>query len=952
MSSSNTDSTTDSVSAATSVSAVCTKLPVSSYPNIDSLSNAIDVDDLEEMDLRWQMTMLTMRARIFLQKTGRNLGDNRVTTMGFDMSKVECYNCYRKGHFARECKSLKDTRRIGGAEPHRRTTPVETSTSNALVSQCDGIESYDWSYQAEEEPANFALMAIPSSSSSNNEENIIMLKNEVEARDNFILTHKQKLKQAETERDDLKLKFEKFQSSSKSLTELIASQTNNKNGLGYLSSEDDSESVSLTCPSDRLSLSGRYHAVHPPITVNFMPPKPDLVFNTALLAVESDHSAFSVQVSPAKPVQAMSHTTESMALIIKDWVSDSEDEYKPNDPQNVYVQPIEVPILAATPKPTIKTSSSGKRKNRNTSFVCRSVDNLIKDCNFHVKPQTKPTLRNSTHRGCNKQYASFTKKYPQKHKVPAAVLLKSKLVSITIVRQGNPQYALKDKGVIDSGCSWHMTGNMSYLFDFQELNGGYVAFGGNPKGGKISGKRKIKIDFKLPDKSQVLLRVPRENNMYNVNLKDIVEAVNTACYVQNRVLVTKPHNKTPYELLHGRTPSIGFMRPFGCYVTILNTLDTLGKFEGKIDKGFLVGYSVNSASPTRLFDIDSLTKTMNYQPVTAGNQTNPKVNTAFDEKEHDAEKPESAVNLSPSRSALSGEKDDMTKKKDKGKSPAECFSEYRDLNAVFEDFFEDSSNDVSAASPIVPTAGKNYSNSANPISAADHIRLTSIIWNNWNPKGYIKLSKIQVGLKLCRKSFFSLKCRKFRSLFDLPHGKRAIGTKWFYRNKKDERGIVVRNKARLIAQGHTQEEGIDYEEVFAPDPDGEVVDVHIYKSMIGSLMYLTSSRPDIMFAVYICARFQVTPKVSPLHAVKRFFRYLKGKPNLGLWYPKDSPFDLVAYLDSEYAGASLDRKSTTGGCQFLGCKLISWQCKKQTVVATSSTVAEYVAGASCCAQML
>ncbi|GJU09425.1 putative ribonuclease H-like domain-containing protein [Tanacetum coccineum] len=136
------------------------------------------------------------------------------------------------------------------------------------------------------------------------------------------------------------------------------------------------------------------------------------------------------------------------------------------------------------------------------------------------------------------------------------------------------------------------------------------------------------------------------------------------------------------------------------------------------------------------------------------------------------------------------------------------------------------------------------------------------------------------------------------------------------------------------------------------DEDGEEVDVHLYRSMIGSLMYLTSSRPDIMFAVYACARYQVNPKVSHLHAVKRIFRYLKGQPKLGLWYPKDSPFDLVAYTDSDYAGASLDRKSTTGGCQFLGCRLISWQCKKQTVVANSTTEAEYVAASSCCGQVL
>nr|GFA71710.1 hypothetical protein [Tanacetum cinerariifolium] len=103
----------------------------------------IDVDDLEEIDLRWQMAMLTMRARRFLQKIGRNLGDNRATTIGFDMSKVECYNCHRKGHFARECRSPKDNRRTVAAEPQRRHVSVETSTSNALVSQCDGIRSYD-----------------------------------------------------------------------------------------------------------------------------------------------------------------------------------------------------------------------------------------------------------------------------------------------------------------------------------------------------------------------------------------------------------------------------------------------------------------------------------------------------------------------------------------------------------------------------------------------------------------------------------------------------------------------------------------------------------------------------------------------------------------------------------------------------------------------------------------
>nr|GEX44146.1 hypothetical protein [Tanacetum cinerariifolium] len=120
---------------------------------------------------------------------------------------------------------------------------------------------------------------------------------------------------------------------------------------------------------------------------------------------------------------------------------------------------------------------------------------------------------------------------------------------------------------------------------------------------------------------------------------------------------------------------------------------------------------------------------------------------------------------------------------------------------------------------------------------------------------------------------------------------------------------------RIIKYSH------DKENPLGKDRTGKDVDPHLYRSMIGSLMYLTASRPDIMFAVCACARHQVTPKECHLHAVKRIFRYLKGHPKLGLWYPKESPFDLVAYSDSDYGGATQDHKSTTGGCQFLGRSL-------------------------------
>jgi hypothetical protein len=136
------------------------------------------------------------------------------------------------------------------------------------------------------------------------------------------------------------------------------------------------------------------------------------------------------------------------------------------------------------------------------------------------------------------------------------------------------------------------------------------------------------------------------------------------------------------------------------------------------------------------------------------------------------------------------------------------------------------------------------------------------------------------------------------------------------------------------------------------DLSGNSVDQTSYRAIIGSLLYLTASRPDIMYSTCICARYQANPKESHLLAAKRILRYLKGTPSLGLWYPKDSGFELTAYTDSDYAGCKLDRKSTSGSCQFLGEKLVSWSSRKQNCVSTSTAEAEYVAAASCCSQVL
>ncbi|GKA94371.1 putative ribonuclease H-like domain-containing protein [Tanacetum coccineum] len=571
------------------------------------------------------------------------------------------------------------------------------------------------------------------------------------------------------------------------------------------------------------------------------------------------------------------------------------------------------------------------------------------------------------------------------------------------------------------------------------------------------------------------------------------EAVNIASYVQNMVLVTKPHNKTPYELLLGRPPSIRFMRPFGCPITILNTLDPLGKFNGKADEGFLVRYSINSKAfrvfntRTRkveenlhinflgnkpnvarsglkcLFDIDSLTKSMNYEPVTAGNQTNGdadiKTNRTYDkdadevpDKGDDDVSQRNDSTASPSVSTAKPSINTASKNINIGSLnintdssiPNDSSMQSLENTGIFDDAYDD--REVGAEADL-----NNLETTMNvsPISTTrihkDHPKdqIVGDINSATQTRRMTKISKEHAMIEAMQEELLQLKLQKVWTLIDLPKGNRAIGTKWVYRNKKYERGIVVRNKARLVTQGYTQEEGIDYDEFFAlvarieaiglflayasfiglivyqmdvksaflygtfeeevyvcqppgfedlsfpdkvykvyvddiisgftkkslcvefeqmmhnrfqmssmreltfflglqtasnpmepnkelvKDEEAENMDVHLYRSMIGSLMYLTAFRPDITFAV--CA----------------YARYLKGQPKLGLWYPIDSPFDLEAFSDSDYARASLDWKSTIGGCQFLGKRLISWQCKKQTIVANSTTEAEYVAAANC-----
>ncbi|GKA04758.1 uncharacterized mitochondrial protein-like protein [Tanacetum coccineum] len=388
---------------------------------------------------------------------------------------------------------------------------------------------------------------------------------------------------------------------------------------------------------------------------------------------------------------------------------------------------------------------------------------------------------------------------------------------------GNPQQKeYKEKAVIDSGCSRHMTGNKCYLDEYEDYDGGFVSFGDGK--GRISGKGKIKtgsLDFDdLLDESQVLLRVPRKDNIYSVDQKSVVPTGGLTCLIAKAII---DESNTWHRMLG----HINFKR--------MNKL-----VKGNLVKGL----------PSNIFEND--------------------------------------------HSCVACQKGKQHKASYKTKLGNPQQKEYK--KGVYVD-------DI-----IFGSTKKQMSN-----------ELETLMHDKFQMSSMGELS-LFLGLQVKQKSdgiFIS-----------------------------QDKYVAEILKKFDFASVKTASTPMETNKALVKDKEAKDVDVHLYRSMIGSLMYLTASRPDIMFAVCVCTRFQVTPKTSHFNDVNRIFRYLKGQPKLGLWYPKDSPFDLEAFSDSDYAGASLDRKSTTGDCQFLGKRLISWKCKKQTIVANSTTEAEYVAAAN------
>nr|GEY56594.1 putative ribonuclease H-like domain-containing protein [Tanacetum cinerariifolium] len=551
------------------------------------------------------------------------------------------------------------------------------------------------------------------------------------------------------------------------------------------------------------------------------------------------------------------------------------------------------------------------------------------------------------------------------------------------------------------------------------------------------------------------------------------------------VLVTKPHNKTLYELLLSRTPSIIFMRPFGYPVTILNTLDPQGRFAGKADEGFLVGYFVNSKAfrvfnnrtkivqeifhinflenqpnvagsrPKLLFDIDTLTQSMNYQPVVVGNQPNhnagiqgnfnagkvvkevvsaqqyvllPLWSTGSkdphnidDDAAFDVKANENEIHVSPSSSNQPKKHDEKAKK-----SPIDLSTGVRDLRDEFEEFFVNSTNRVNATSVPVTTIGPNPTNNTNSFNAASPSDNTVSL--NFKISGkslFVDPSQYpdDPDMPALKDILYSDEEEDINAEADFSNLETNISIKSTARMVKEQGGLNQINDKDFhtsyasfmgfmvyqmdvksaFLYGTIKEEAYVYQPSGFEDPDYPDKVYKVVKALyrlhqaprawyetlanyllkngfqrgkLDQTLFMEKQKGDILLVqVYVddlifgstnkelCKAFEKLMKDNQDKYVAEILRKFSltdsklastpidiEKPLLK--DPDDSPFNLVAYSDSDYAGASLDRKSTTRGCQFLGCRLISWQCKKQTVVTTSSTEAEYVAVASCCAQVL
>ncbi|GJR86058.1 hypothetical protein Tco_0210069 [Tanacetum coccineum] len=609
---------------------------------------------------------------------------------------------------------------------------------------------------------------------------------------------------------------------------------------------------------------------------------------------------------------------------------------------------------------------------------------------------------------------------------PKSDQTKPKFISKSILSNlDNPQYTLQDQGIFDSRCSRHRVETSLSLQIIKKLMVDLLHLEEVLKGVKLLEKTEylvLSLDFKLLDESQVLLKVPRHDNMYNFDLKNVV--------------------------------------PSG---------DLLGKFDGKADEGFLVGYSINSkdfrvfntrtkkveenlhitflenkpnvveSGPDWLFDIDLLTNSMNYEPITVGNQTN--VNAGIKDNV------DAVLTISPSVSAVgpsfinandlstdplipdledttirsnswyqfSGKKQkddgifisqdkyvaDILKKFDfvivkttstlietnkallKDEEAGDVFqvtnsTKVLHLHAMKSDYAGASLNRKS-------TIGAEYVAAANCcgqvlwiqnqmldygfnfMNTKIYIDNESTICIVKNPVFHAKTKHIEIRHHFIRDSYEKrliqvIKIHTDHNVADLLTKAFDVSSDEFgvktggYKVNAARQDLVQLGKMDFLNASTISSKSTAWNEfstnIASADLQGKQVDATLYRGMIRSLMYLTASRPDLNYAVCLCARYQAKPTEKHLQAVKQIFRYLNGTINMGLWYSKDTDMSLTAYADADHAGCQDTRRSTSGSAQFLGDKLVSWSSKKQKSTAISSTEAEYIALSGCCSQIL
>ncbi|GJY59388.1 ribonuclease H-like domain-containing protein [Tanacetum coccineum] len=975
----------------------------------------IHEDDLEEMDLKWQLALLSIRARRYFQRTGKKITINRSDTARYDKSKVECFNCHKMGHFARECRGPRNQdNRNRNQDSSRRTVNVEETSSKAMVA-IDGA-GFDWSFMADEEvPTNMALMAFSDSEVHNDKtctntclksfetlktqydnlriefnksefnlatykrgltsveeqlvfykknkvmfcDQIAVLKRDTSFKDSEINALKSEIEKLKKEKESNQIKIDKFENASKSLDKLIGSQIsdNSRKGVGFVS----------------------YNVVPPPPTDLFTPLTIDLSNSGLEEFQQPEFEGYGPKAhcnyhQKEGMVNGNNYTRVNYNYSAKKAHPNS---YRNTTPRAVLMKigpkslNIGRPVNTAHPKTTIYRA-------RPMSCFSKLSQSIVK------RPyQSRIEL---TNKNSNKKVNTPKEKvYTAKPKAVNTARPTSAVVNAVRANKGHSQK--EDQGYVDSGCSRHMIGNMSYLSDFKEFDRGYVTFRGGARGGW---NYCIRISLKWESNTKPL-ETPQQNGVAEMRNRTLIEAartmladsklpttfwaeaVNTTCYVQNRVIIVKPHNKTPYELFRGRTPALSFMRPFGCHV--FNTLDHLGKFDGKFDDGFFVGYSLTSNGPKWLFDLDSLTKSMNYVPVVTSTNSN---DFASSEESNGAGHTSKETEFSQDYIVMPL---NAKKKDDEGVSKASGFSD--------QEQFERSTPNINTAGPSINNASANSKTGSLNINIVSPTVITTRSNHSQNVSDMFSLGR-SATLEATHADLFGNETEMDMSNLTTSYQVLTTPNTRIHKDHSLDHVIVFAPVARIEAirlflayasfmgfmvyqmdiktafhYGTIKEEVYVCQPLRFEDPDYPDKVYKVVKALYG--LHQAPRACQDKYVAKILRKFSFTDvktASTPMDSEKPLLKdsdvsyiietknYVCSQPKLGLWYPRNSPFDLVAYSDSDYAGASLDRKSTTGGCQFLGYRLISWKCKKQTVVDTSSTEAEHVTVASCFRQVL